>query len=72
MACRHLFSAMLQLDNNGSGWQYGTVQQDPATEGRMAVDAAARLGKHEAIPAKTFLPLPEVDPNNAKQFSAYF
>lgn len=60
------------LDAIAAGWQYGTVQQDPATEGRMAIEAAARLGKHESIPEKTFLPLPEVNPDNAKQFSAYF
>jgi ribose transport system substrate-binding protein len=54
------------------GWVVAVVQQDPAQEGRRAVDAAVKLKKGETVPANVDVPVTIVTKENVDKFRALF
>ena len=54
------------------GWIVAVVQQDPAQEGRRAVDAAVKLKKGETVPANVDVPVTIVTKENVDKFRALF
>jgi ribose transport system substrate-binding protein len=54
------------------GWIVAVVQQDPAQEGRRAVDAAVKLKKGETVPANVDVPVTIVTKENVDKFRGLF
>ncbi|HYZ74415.1 MAG TPA: substrate-binding domain-containing protein [Chthoniobacterales bacterium] len=54
------------------GWIVAVVQQDPAQEGRRAVDAAVKLKKGETVPVNVDVPVTIVTKENVDKFRTLF
>jgi ribose transport system substrate-binding protein len=55
-----------------AGWVAAVVQQDPATEGKVAVESLLKLKKGETVPAIINVPVTIVTKANVDQFRGMF
>ena len=55
-----------------AGWVAAVVQQDPATEGKVAVESLLKLKKGEKVPAIINVPVTIVTKANVDQYRSMF
>ncbi|MGK9236815.1 substrate-binding domain-containing protein [Inquilinus limosus] len=60
------------IEGIDAGWVAAVVQQDPATEGKVAVETLLKLKKGETVPAIINVPVTIVTKANVDQFRSLF
>ncbi|WP_225769069.1 substrate-binding domain-containing protein [Inquilinus sp. Marseille-Q2685] len=60
------------MEGIDAGWVAAVVQQDPATEGKVAVETLLKLKKGETVPAIINVPVTIVTKANVDQFRSLF